>query len=214
MSTPHVARTERLALCGALTAAGPDAPTLCEGWATRDLAAHVVVRESRPDLVVGLFLPPLAGRLERGQAQVAAGDWEQLVATIRSGPPFWNPARFGVIDDLANLVEFAVHTEDVLRGDGAPGPRRDVPARTERALWGALTRTARLMFRSSPVGVRLVAPGFGESLVRGGPDPVTMTGAPLELLLAAYGRMPAAEVSLGGSEESVGSLRAARLGLG
>ena len=42
------AKRERLLLADLLETAGPDAPTLCEGWTTRDLAAHVVVRERRP----------------------------------------------------------------------------------------------------------------------------------------------------------------------
>lgn len=41
------AKRERLLLADLLEAAGPDAPTLCEGWNARDLAAHVVVRERR-----------------------------------------------------------------------------------------------------------------------------------------------------------------------
>lgn len=214
MSTPHVARTERLALCDALLAAGPDAPTLCEGWAARDLAAHIVVREARPDLAVGLLVPALAGRLEQGQADLAAEDFTRLVERIRTGPPWWNPARLSQIDDVVNVVEFAVHTEDVLRGDGAVGPRREVPARTQRALWSALTRGARLMFRSSTVGVRLAAPGFGDLVARGGEPTVTFTGAPLELLLAAYGRMAAAKLELTGDPAAIDSLRATRLGFG
>ena len=46
-----VAATERADLCDLFRAVGPDAPTLCEGWTTRDLAAHLVVRERRPDAV-------------------------------------------------------------------------------------------------------------------------------------------------------------------
>jgi hypothetical protein len=36
---------ERLELCDLLLELGPDAPTLCEGWTTADLAAHLVLRE-------------------------------------------------------------------------------------------------------------------------------------------------------------------------
>lgn len=55
------ARSERLALCETLRAVGPDAPTLCEGWLTRDLAAHLVLRESRPDAAPGIVVSALAG---------------------------------------------------------------------------------------------------------------------------------------------------------
>lgn len=39
------AREERAALAALLEDSGPDGPTLCEGWLTRDLAAHLVLRE-------------------------------------------------------------------------------------------------------------------------------------------------------------------------
>lgn len=44
-----------------MRAAGPDAPTLCEGWTARDLAAHLVVRERRLDAAPGILVPQLAG---------------------------------------------------------------------------------------------------------------------------------------------------------
>ena len=55
------ARPEREALCDLLTDLGPEAPTLCAGWRTRDLAAHLVLRERRPDAAPGILLPLLAG---------------------------------------------------------------------------------------------------------------------------------------------------------
>ena len=36
---------ERMGLCDLFVELGPDAPTLCEGWTTADLAAHLVLRE-------------------------------------------------------------------------------------------------------------------------------------------------------------------------
>jgi uncharacterized protein (TIGR03085 family) len=208
-----VVRAEREALCDTFLELGPDAPTLCDPWRTRDLAAHLVVREHRPDLAPGIWLPALAGRLERGQHDVAQGDWEALVATVRSGPPWWSPTRLDRVDALVNTVELVVHHEDVLRGDGAVGPRREVPERTERAVLAALRKSARLMFRRSPVGVRLVAPGR-EPVVAGPQAPVvTVTGAPVELLLLAYGRLRVAAVDLEGAPADVEALRTARLGV-
>lgn len=210
-----VVRAEREALCDTFLAVGPDAPTLCDPWRARDLAAHLVVRERRPDLAPGLVVPALADRLERGQAEVAAGDWEGLVATVRSGPPWWSPTRIGPVDAVVNTVELVIHHEDVLRGDGAVGPRRTLPLATERAVLGSLRTSARLMFRGSPVGVRLVAPGFASGPVTAGPDArvVTVTGAPLELLLVASGRLRVAQVELDGAPADVESLRSASLGV-
>ena len=45
------ASIERAALVDLMAELGPDAPTLCTGWTTRDLAAHLVVRLSRVDQV-------------------------------------------------------------------------------------------------------------------------------------------------------------------
>jgi uncharacterized protein (TIGR03085 family) len=209
-----VVQAERQAMCDTLLELGPDAPTLCDPWRTRDLAAHLVVRERRPDLAAGIWIPPLAGRAARGQAAIAAGDWPALVETIRTGPPRWSPTRIDRVDAAFNTVELVVHHEDVLRGDGLVGPRRDVPERTARAVLKALRSSSTLMFRRSEVGVRLVAPG-AEAIVAGPQSRiVTVTGAPVELLLVAYGRMRVADVDLEGSPDDVEALRTARLGVG
>ena len=214
-----VARVERQALCDTLVELGPDAPTLCDPWRTRDLAAHLVVRERRPDAAVGIWMHALAGHTERVQAALAHGDWDQLVETIRTGPPLWSPARIDRIDAIVNTVELVVHHEDALRGDGAVGPRREVPERTTRAVHAALRKSATLMFRRSPVGVRLVAPGR-DPVTAGpagpaGPDApvVTVSGEPVELLLVAYGRLRVASVELEGAPEAIDALRAAHLGV-
>jgi len=208
-----VVRAERHALCDSLLELGPEAPTLCSPWLTRDLAAHLVLREHRPDLASGMWFGPLEGRLQRGQSSLAAGDYPALVERVRSGPPWWSPMRVARVDALLNTAELVIHHEDALRGDGAPGPRREVPDRTARAVLVAVRRSASLMFRRSPVGVRLVAPG-GEPISAGPREPlVTVTGEPVELLLLAYGRMRVADVALDGSPASVEALRNARLGV-
>lgn len=213
-----VARAERHALCDTFLELGPEAPTLCDPWLTRDLAAHLVLRERRPDLAAGMWVGPLKGHLERGQAQLAAGDWLELVETVRTGPPWWTPMHFDRVDALVNTSEFVIHHEDVLRGDGAVGPRREVPERTARAVLSVLRSGASLMFRRSPVGVRLVAPG--SEPIAAGPTSavaqgrvVTATGAPVELLLLAAGRLRVAGVALDGSPLDVEALRSARLGV-
>ena len=56
---------ERAAMCDSFEKFGADAPTLCEGWLTLDLAAHLVAREARSDAAIGLVVPLLAGHLQR-----------------------------------------------------------------------------------------------------------------------------------------------------
>ena len=48
---------ERRELCELLAEVGPDAPTLCEGWTTLDLASHLVLREHFKKWTRG-FVPP------------------------------------------------------------------------------------------------------------------------------------------------------------
>ena len=208
-----VVQAERQALSDTFIELGPDAPTLCDPWRTRELEAHLVIRERRPDLSGGIWIGALKGRLERGQEELAGGDYDELVATVRSGPPWWSPARIDRVDSLINTLELVIHHEDALRGDGSVGPRREVPDRTARAVHASLRSSAKLMFRRSPVGVRLVAPGR-EAIVAGPDSPVvTVSGDPVELLLVASGRIRVADVVLEGSPDDVEALRTAHLGV-
>jgi uncharacterized protein (TIGR03085 family) len=209
------ALSERLLLCDELDRLGPDAPTLCEGWATRDLAAHLVIREGRPDLHAGSYVPWLADRLERERDVLAGGDYTALVARIRAGAPRWNPLSQPKVDELTNFVEYFVHHEDVRRAQ-PDWTTRDLADRLQRHLWAALRRSARLMFRRASTGVVLVAPGVGRRSARL-PDErgtVVLRGEPSELLLFAYGRGEQARVEVEGRAEDVTALRASRLGMG
>jgi uncharacterized protein (TIGR03085 family) len=216
------ARDERSALCMLLDEAGPDAPTLCDGWATRDLAAHLVLREHRPDAAAGIMVRPLAGHTARVQRQIAARPYRDLVNTIRQGPPGLSPWAIPGADERGNAIEFFVHHEDVRRA--APGSQpRDLDAATEELLWRRV-RLARLVLRKAPCGVVLQrgnADGEGHAgdgpqagaariTAKAGTPSVTVTGAPAELLLWALGRTAAARVRLDGEEAAVRGLREAR----
>ena len=207
--------SERQQLCDELERLGPDAPTLCEGWATRDLADHLYLREGRPDLSIGAYVPPLAGRLERERLKHANGDYHALVARVRAGAPAWNPMSRARVDELANLIEYFVHHEDVRRAQPSWAPR-DLADNEQRAVWAALRRIARLMFRRSRAGVVLVAPGIGRHSARL-PDEhgtVVLRGTPAELVLFAYGRGDHADVQFEGTADDVVALRQSQLGLG
>ena len=212
-SDDTVAHAERERLCDLFAQVGPDAPTLCGDWKTNDLAAHLVLRESRPDLAIGIMVPAFAGRLDTAQDKLAATAWPGLIERVRTGPPIWSPTRIPMVDEAVNLIEFVVHHEDVLRGDGQVGPRRTLDDRTAKAVWSGLRRMAGPMFRRSEVGVQLLAPDWGDLTAKKGPDQVIVTGAPLELLLTAYGRGRVAEVSYDGDPAAIKLLQDTKLGL-
>ena len=205
------AAAERSALCDTFERVGPSAPPLCDPWSTAELAAHLVIRDSRPDLALGNVVPPLADRLDRGMEEYATRPWEELVHLVRSGPPAWSPTRMPFADEVANLAEFFIHHEDVLRGEGQVGPQRELSPELEAALWRQLKRAAPLLSRRLPTGVVLVAPGHGRAAVKGPTQAGTavLTGAPGELLLTLFGRARVAAVEFSGPEGAVRALRQA-----
>ncbi|HYZ69314.1 MAG TPA: TIGR03085 family metal-binding protein [Mycobacterium sp.] len=202
------AKRERAALVDTMRTVGPDAPTLCGDWTTRDLAAHLVVREGRPDTAPGIFVPFLAGYTERVRHQAAQDDWDKLLEKIASGPPVYSP--FKLIDPVANMGEMFIHHEDVRRAQTGWEPRRLDDA-TVKALGRGLPLMARLTLAKSPARVSLRTPdGKTVATVGAGPE-LTVTGEPEELLLFISGRD---EVRLTFSDaQAAQEVRAARRGL-
>jgi len=202
---------ERSGLSRALTAAGPDAPTLCAGWQTRHLAAHVVLRENAPLVAAGVVVPGLAARTERairdlGESASDPAGYADLVARVATGPSRWSPMWWAA--EGANLLEFFVHTEDVRRGAGQVEPLELATAH-EQALWLRLVRSAPLMYRKARVGIVLVVPGGPRRAVRrarGDAGTVVVRGDVGELLLHAFGRGEAARVHVLGDPLDVGEL--------
>jgi uncharacterized protein (TIGR03085 family) len=201
------ARNERQALCDTFERVGPDAPTLCSPWLTRDLAAHLVVRDRRPDVSAGIWVPGLAARAEQVQSGYAAWEWPRLVAEVRSGPPTWSPASIARVDEVINTAEFFVHHEDVLRG-GSSWSARGLPSDLEWALWNIAYKTARLKFARARVGVVLEAHPYGRRQVHPLTDlgTVMVEGTPGELLLYLFGRREVASVDVSGPQEALSAL--------
>ncbi|ATZ27197.1 hypothetical protein SLAV_27025 [Streptomyces lavendulae subsp. lavendulae] len=206
------AKRERLLLADLLEAAGPEAPTLCEGWRARELAAHVVVRERRPDAAGGLLLNVLKARLDRAMAEYTAKPYEELIQLIRTGPPKMSVYSLKQIDEAANAVEFYVHAEDVRRAQPDWSPRTLDPVFSD-ALWSRLEKLARLTGRRSPVGLVLRRPDGRTAVAHKGVPVVTVTGEPGELTLFCFGRQDAAAVELEGEKEAVSRLTRAQLGI-
>ena len=203
------AKRERLLLADLLETAGPDAPTLCEGWQTRDLAAHVVVRERRADAAGGIMIKQLAPRLERVMTEFTAKPYEELIQLIRTGPPRFSPFQLKQLDEASNTVEFYVHTEDVRRAQEDWTPRELDPV-FQDALWSRLERMARLMGRTAPTGLVLRRPDGQTAVAHKGAPVVTVTGEPSELLMFAHGRQSVAKVELDGDDNAIAKLQATK----
>jgi len=210
MSAASVADAERRSLADLLLDLGPDEPTLCGDWSTRDLLAHLVIRERRPDAAPGILLPPLAGWTQRVQSQFAQRDFGELVALVRSGPPVWSPLALPPLRGV-DVQEYFIHHEDVRRAQADWSPR---PPETERdeLVWRQVALMGRLAFRKSPVGVTLRRPDGDQHAVKAGPRTVVLVGEPGELLLFAAGRDQAV-VSFEGEPADVSAVKALDRGI-
>ncbi|MEU3457082.1 TIGR03085 family metal-binding protein [Micromonospora sp. NPDC006766] len=207
---PRYARSEREALADLLLDLGPDAPTVNEGWTTRDLAAHLLVRERRPDAAGGILLPPLRRHGEAVRRRVAAGPYADLVARVRR-PPVWSPVSNPLADELTNTMEFFVHHEDVRRAQPGWLPR-DLPAGLAAVLWKRAAFLARVALRRFPADLLIQAPGHGERAAGRGGARLRVVGSPGELVLFLSGRQRVARVQVDGPAAAASRLRAARLG--
>lgn len=197
-SSHSLATRERHTLADLFDEVGPDAPTGCGGWSAAHLAAHLVVRDSRPDALPGYGVEPLgvakrvtawSHRLEDRLRE--STDYADVVGRVRSGPPWWSPVGWPGLSDALNTTEFAIHHEDVRRAqpDWAPRPlgRSD-----QDTLWRAMGFFGRQA--AGDGGLVLARSDAPSSEKRFGAGGRTVTGEPLELLLWASGRRDVARV--------------------
>jgi uncharacterized protein (TIGR03085 family) len=213
MPGPFFDDAERAQLADLLDELGPDAATLLAPWTTRDIAAHVVLRERDPLAGPGLVLPGTWSRPAlRRQAALAARDFTRLVATFRAGPPpgFF---RIGWVRRVPSLNELFVHHEDVRRANGL-GPRASEPA-MEEALWHNVRLGSwYLARRLRGTGLELHWAGTSKTVrARRGQPAVRIAGPPGELLLYLFGRQGAAQVEVSGPASAVEAVRRAHLGM-
>lgn len=213
MANADLAQLERGRLCDLFLEVGPDHPTLCAGWTTSDLAAHLVIRERKPLTAPGIVA---GGRLGDYSEKVRlttrdGSSFTDLVARVRSGPP----ALLRPLDGAINLSEYFIHLEDVRRGDGPTGPRAaDEVAEVEDALWAMQGRRTKFLTRTlDDIDLTLALPDGETKPIGGGSRPVTLTGRAGELTLFLAGRREAAQVELKGETEAVDEVRTGKLGI-
>lgn len=213
MGRVTLARDERAALVDTMRSVGPDAPTMCDGWTVKDLAAHLVVRERRPDTGPGIMIKQFAGHTESVRAAAATEPWDDLLAKLADGPPIYSPFR--LVDRWANLAEMFVHHEDVLRGGvdpGGPWQPRPLSAEMQDALAGPAKGMGKLTLKDSPAEITLRTADGADLVTAGRGDAVVVTGTPGELVLFAFGRAPV-DVAFEGDERAVAAVKNAPRGL-
>ena len=209
-------RVERLALCDLFDKLGPDQPTLCEGWATYDLAVHLYVREADPMAGPGIMIPALAEttarRMKRAKERYS---FTEVVDKVRNGPPRISIYAFPKFGHQLNTTEYFVHHEDVRRAQ----PTYDIralPAEQEEGLWKSIRLGAKTLIRKAPSGVVLRLPDGTTSVAKRPTElgSVTITGDPAELVLFCMGRQQVADVELAGADaETIERLRTASFGV-
>ena len=213
-------KSERAALCDVFDQVGPDHPTLCEGWLTHDLAAHLWIRETDPIGVSGMVVKPLSGVYERRMAETKQRwPYAELVDRLRHGPTRFSVFALPGVDERANTTEFFVHHEDVRRAGESPQPARALDPAVEEWMWRRLKLLGRALFRRVQVGVVLErldggsADGSRPQSIRAVPGSsiVTLVGMPTELLMFANGRTRVAEVKIIGEPAAIDILHAADL---
>lgn len=201
-------RRERENLAQLLLEVGPDAPTLCDGWTTADLAAHLYLRERKPHLAGGYFVPLLGSVTEQAQQKIKQRPYRDVVEEWVAGPPvFLKP-----LDKPMNMAEHFIHHEDVRRGGGEIAPRE-----FSRAVESDLMKGAKMMgllaLGSSDVPVVLTPPnhppltlGGKRGVVDQGDRVVRVSGDPGELLLWVTGR-DAVEVDIAGAQKNIAEVK-------
>jgi uncharacterized protein (TIGR03085 family) len=207
----RVLEAERASLCDTFERLGPDAPTLCEGWTTADLAAHLVVRERNPLAGPGIVLGgPFASYTASAMEKEKAKGYEVMLATLRGGPPAYVKSTMAAV----NVNENWIHHEDARRANG-DAPRAEDPD-VAAVLTGVVKRTGRFATRRlKPCGLALEIPAPLDRMiiVRAGHPTAVMHGAIGECVLYLAGRRDAAVVTLEGDPVAIEALRTTKLGI-
>lgn len=209
---------EREKLGQLLIEVGPDAPTLCEGWTTKDLAAHLFIRERRTHKAAGYLVPALKSATEKEEAKVKSRPYEEVVREWAAGPPL----HIKPLDKVMNVSENFIHHEDVRRGELIDASSSDAsthaqPREFSRAVEDKLMKAAKMMgsmaLGSTGVPVILTPPnhppvtlGGKRGVAEQGDRVVRVKGEPGELLLWVTGR-DAVVVEIEGDEADIAKVK-------
>jgi uncharacterized protein (TIGR03083 family) len=179
---------EYTALADLLEEAGPqvwDRPSLCEGWRTREVVAHVTMPVRYPGPAFMAQLEAAGGDFTRLSNTVAARDGalptEHLLVDLRSEVLHrWQPPGGGEAGALTHCV---VHCLDII--EAIPLPRSVPEGRLTRVLSLVADPTAPNLFGTDLSGVELRADDREWSFGEGAP----VYGPAQALALVACGRL-------------------------
>ncbi|MGH3664377.1 MAG: maleylpyruvate isomerase family mycothiol-dependent enzyme [Micromonosporaceae bacterium] len=177
-------RTDLAAILTGLPTAQWDAPSLCAGWRTREVVAHMTTpfRYSAPRFILEMIkargnFNRMSDRTARRDA--AALSAEQLVTTLRDNVNHpWKPPGGGLVGALSHDV---IHGLDITV---ALGLGRLVPEDRMRLVLGGITPRSVKFFGVDLDGVRLRADDLDWSYGSG----AVLSGAAQHLLLVLCGR--------------------------
>ena len=233
MKPVHRQRAILCDLIESLTQEQWDAETLCDGWDTGDMVAHLLVRERQPWNAVGVVVPPLESLHTSAMERKKSDGREAITRALRDGPPWLfsqGPlARVQVGEDY-------IHSEDIRRGGAADPATSDLSStgtagldpddgtgdpEIAACLWEAVSRFSTMTLGGLPAegivtltdGARSRSFTVGGRFARTsktippGAEQFTVTGPVGDLLLYVTGRS-AVEVTTEGSE-TIGAALAA-----
>jgi uncharacterized protein (TIGR03085 family) len=211
----QMSRTERAALCNSALEAGEAAPTLCAGWAVKDLVIHLLIRERDPIAATAIMVPQLEKVADRKANRLAQQDFTALVERVRNGPPRWSPMAIPPVDQLVNSLEYFVHHEDIRRATPGWAPR-ELTDREQRILFKGATVAGKRFVKSVDVPVEIHwTDGQRErtAVLASGDDPVVITGEPAELTMFLFGRDQHTGLKFEGPQDAIDKLQTGDLGI-
>lgn len=165
-------------LVSVLLRTGPGQPTLCEGWNTEHMVAHLVLRETRPDIAAGVVIPPLASRTDRKTEELAGqltDGRSYMEAVEKFGSANAPQRRNETVDYGMNFAEYVIHREDVLRGSPASTEMNGAESRIEgedERIWKTIGSQGKMFAKDYPDGLTVVGtdddgePAFGSKTLR------------------------------------------------
>ncbi|WP_192796292.1 MULTISPECIES: TIGR03085 family metal-binding protein [Corynebacterium] len=200
-------QSERQKLAALFTELGPTAPTLCEGWDTQYLAAHLLARETNVRAAGGIVIPQLADAHDDAVEQLLADKgYETIVEEWAAGPP----TLLKPFDSVMNTAENFVHHEDVRRAQEG-WTKRELSTAEESELYKVAKTLGRTMVSSKGSAVACVPTtselsrfvvGDKRKVASAEDQVVTVIGDIGEIVLWLFGREPV-DVRILGDESGV-----------